>query len=249
MGALEGILERLEAVATRLESAAGSSGGATVATLSSGGSVAAPASVTASSPSGEVALPSSVASFDALLAGPLRKLTSLAAPLGPEIVDAASLFEAAFAAERHVIAAIAACKKPADMGDLQALIAPVGEAMSRVFARAEGRRTDAFNHYKAMAEAVQALSFVAFQGPDMGMSMPVSHVSEAWQSAEFYGNKILMEHKAANPEHVAWVRAFKELVSIDLKAYVKEHHITGPTWNPKGGDLKAHHTWNHNLAS
>jgi hypothetical protein len=25
-----------------------------------------------------------------------------------------------------------------------------------------------------------------------GMSMPTAHVSEAWQSAEFYANKILM---------------------------------------------------------
>lgn len=236
MGALEGILERLEAVATRLESQTklnvthgnsnGRPGAAPVPAVPAAGAAAPSAS------------PPSVAAFDAILCGPLKKVTSLAVPLGAEIGDAVSLFESAFKAERNVIAAIAACKKP-DAGALQALITPVGELMMKVGAKAEGKRTDAFNHFKALAEAVQVLAFVAFQGPNMGMSLPVPHVSEAWQSAEFYTNKILMEHKAKSPEHVEWVKALKELVLTDVKAYVKEHHTTGPAWNPKGTDLKA----------
>ena len=71
----------------------------------------------------------------------------------------------------------------------------------------------------------------------MGLSMPVAHVSEAWQSAEFYSNKILMQYRASAPEHVEWVKAVKDLVDTSLKQYVKEHHTTGPAWNPKGGDV------------
>ena len=187
-------------------------------------------------PSPAGATPASVSSFDAPIAGPLKKVTDLAAPLGPEVADATALFAKAFEAEAVVVSAIAACKKP-DVGALQKLLLPVGEPMMKVGEKAEGRRTDQFNHCKTLAEAVQALSFVAFQGPDMGMSMPVAHVSEAWQSAEFYSNKILMQYRASAPEHVEWVKAVKDLVDTSLKQYVKEHHTTGPAWNPKGGDV------------
>ena len=67
-----------------------------------------------------------------------------------------------FSAERNVLDAIAACKTP-DAGALGLLLMPVGELIMKCGAKADGRRTDAFNHLKAMAEAVQALSFVAFQ--------------------------------------------------------------------------------------
>ena len=221
---MEALVARLEVVAAKLEAQAG---------------VAPPvadAAAAAVSPSPAGATPASVSSFDALIAGPLKKVTDLAAPLGPEVADATALFAKAFEAEAVVVSAIATCKKP-DVGALQKLLLPVGELMMKVGEKAEGRRTDQFNHCKTLAEAVQALSFVAFQGPDMGMSMPVAHVSEAWQSAEFYSNKILMQYRASAPEHVEWVKAVKDLVDTSLKQYVKEHHTTGPAWNPKGGDV------------
>ena len=173
-----------------------------------------------------------MSSFDALIAGPLKKVTDLAAPLGPEVADATALFAKAFEAEAVVVSAIAACKKP-DVGALQKLLLPVGELMMKVGEKAEGRRTDQFNHCKTLAEAVQALSFVAFQGPDMGLSMPVAHVSEAWQSAEFYSNKILVQYRASAPEHVEWVKAVKDLVDTSLKQYVKEHTPPGRRGTPK----------------
>jgi adenylyl cyclase-associated protein len=142
MGALEGILERLEAVATRLESQAG---GAVAGVRLPAAAAAAPAAA-APEAAAAAAVPPSVAAFDAILAGPVKKVTSLAAPLGPEIVSAAALFAAAFTAERAVLAAVAACGKP-DMGALQGLITPVGEAMMKVGAKAEGRvGTTTFPH-------------------------------------------------------------------------------------------------------
>lgn len=43
------------------------------------------------------------------------------------------------------------------------------------------------------------------------MNPPPQHVEEAWQAAEFYVNKILMEFRSKDPNQVAWVGALKEL--------------------------------------
>lgn len=44
-----------------------------------------------------------------------------------------------------------------------------------------GKRTDDFNHFKAVAEAIQGLTWVVYQ-PNIGMSMPPAHVAECWQA-------------------------------------------------------------------
>ena len=103
-----------------------------------------------------------------------------------------------------------------------------------------GKRTDYDNHVKAVAEFLNALSFVLFVEKGQGLSLPAPHVEECWQSAEFFANKILVQHRNAGPSgepHVAYVKSLKDL-STALRDYVKAHHTTGPCWNPKGGDLK-----------
>lgn len=44
-----------------------------------------------------------------------------------------------------------------------------------------GKRTDDFNHFKAMAEAIQGLTWVVYQ-PNVGMPAPPAHVAECWQA-------------------------------------------------------------------
>lgn len=41
------------------------------------------------------------------------------------------------------------------------------------------------------------------------MPPPAQHVQETWSAAEFYGNKVLMEWRAKDPNHVTWVGAVK----------------------------------------
>lgn len=61
--------------------------------------------------------------------------------------------------------------------------------LSRIFSppartandKTAGKRTDDFNHFKAVAEAIQGLTWVVYQ-PNIGMSMPPAHVSECWQA-------------------------------------------------------------------
>ena len=42
-----------------------------------------------------------------------------------------------------------------------------------------------------------------------------------------------MEFRNADSRHVDWVKALKQLFQ-QLKAYVKQHHMAGPSWNPRG---------------
>jgi adenylyl cyclase-associated protein len=104
-----------------------------------------------------------------------------------------------------------------------------------VGAKTEGRRTDEFNHYKALAEASQALSWVVFI-PGSGAPLPGALCDEAWQSAEFWTNKVLMQHRGKEERHCAWAGELKALFNA-LRAYVKAHHAAGPAWNAMGGEV------------
>jgi adenylyl cyclase-associated protein len=219
---MESLVARLEAVAARLEAQAGAPA---PAKGTSTPSAASPGTVHPS-----------VAAFDEILTGPLKALTTAAGTLNePEIADATTLFADAFNAERRIIECIAACKKPT-MDVLQQLLQPVGELMMKVGAKSEGKRTDAFNHLKALGEAVQCLSFVAYCGPDMGMSLPGPHVTETWQSAEFYANKILVQHRNTDggEPHVTWTKALKTLVSESVQKVRQSPSHDGARVEPPG---------------
>ncbi len=41
--------------------------------------------------------------------------------------------------------------------------------------------------------------------------MPVPHVEQSWQSAEFYANKILTQYRNVDNKHVEWVKQLKVL--------------------------------------
>ena len=104
-----------------------------------------------------------------------------------------------------------------------------------VAARTEGRRTDEFNHFKALAEASQALLWVTHT-PGCGLPPPGQASDECWQSAEFWTNKVLTQHKGKNEHHVVWAAKLKELFAA-LRGWVKTHHASSVSWNAKGCDL------------
>ena len=61
--------------------------------------------------------------------------------------------------------------------------------------------------------------------------------------------QVMMEFRNADSRHVDWVKALKQLFQ-QLKVYVKQHHMAGPSWNPRGiplPDFKADN--NANAAS
>lgn len=56
------------------------------------------------------------------------------------------------------------------MSGLQQLLAPVARSIMAATQQSEGRRNASFNALKLVAEALQALSWLAYTGPSCGES-------------------------------------------------------------------------------
>lgn len=106
------------------------------------------------------------------------------------------------------------------MAGLAGFLKPLNDVTMKADAMTQGRRSDYFNHLKAASDSLSALAWIAFTGKDCGelerhlcvwmltstvnnddcdvffsckgMSMPIAHVEESWQMAEFYSNKVDM---------------------------------------------------------
>lgn len=222
---LSSIVQRLEAAVARLESIEGRSTTASARAL--------PADVSVSAGSPAASLDASVSAFDSLIDSDVARVLAAAQKIGGQVLQGSQVLKEAFSVERGIILAIAKCKQP-DATELQKLLKPLGDALTKGSSLTDGKRTDAYNHFKVIAESLSALTWVAFTGKDCGMSFPATHVEEAWQSAEFYNNKVLVEYRNKDTNHVEWAKCMKELYLPGLRDYAKKFHLTGPAWNSKG---------------
>ncbi|GAQ84855.1 Adenylate cyclase-associated protein [Klebsormidium nitens] len=221
---LEALVRRLEIAVEKLESAGGIASG-------SGGATGQPDPSTASPT--ESSLATSVAAFDELIDTAVTKFVGASEAIGGPVREASKLLEEAFKRERNVVLAISHCKAPTP-AEMQALVSPVGEVMMKAGSLTEGKRTDEFQHLKAVADSLQALTWVLYAGKESGMSLPAQHVEETFQAAEFYVNKVLMAYRNKDAQHVEWCKALKAVFLPGLKDYVKQHQTTGPAWKPNG---------------
>lgn len=62
---------------------------------------------------------------------------------------------------------VAILQKP-DLAGLSEFLKPLNEVIMRVNQMTEGRRSDFFNHLKAVDESLAALAWIAFTGKDCG---------------------------------------------------------------------------------
>ncbi|XP_076918588.1 cyclase-associated protein 1-like [Bidens hawaiensis] len=214
----ENLIQRLEAAVTRLES------------FSRGCSQPQTAGSGSSDPS--------IIAFDDLITEYVEKVSDAAEKIGGQIKDITSVLRHAFDAQKELLVKIKQTQKP-DAGGLGEFLKPLNEKLGEATRMTEGPRSDFFNHLKAVAESLTALAWIAYTGKNCGMSMPISHVEECWQSAEFYSNKVLVEFKNKDPSHVEWTRALKELYVPGLRDYVKTHYPLGPVWSATGATVSA----------
>ncbi|KAL6218586.1 hypothetical protein ACLB2K_011796 [Fragaria x ananassa] len=216
----EKLIQRLESAVTRLE-----------ALSFSGGSAAAA--------SGDDApLDPSVLAFQDLIGQYVARVSRAAEKIGGQVLDITKIVEEAFAAQKDLIIKVKQHKKPDNAG-LVEFLKPLNEVITKANKLTEGRRSDFFNHLKSAADSLSALAWIAYTGKDCGMSMPIAHVEESWQMAEFYNNKILVEYKTKDPNHVEWAKAIKELYLPGLREYVKSFYPLGPVWSPTGTAVTA----------
>ncbi|GAB2246710.1 hypothetical protein Droror1_Dr00006592 [Drosera rotundifolia] len=214
----ENWIQRLENAVSRLEALSAGGGG--------GGGV--PRGL----PAEDVADPASdpaIVAFDDLVSGPLRRASDAAVKIGDKVLEATKILEEAFAALRELLIKVKQTQKP-NMDGLAQFLQPLNEVITKANALTEGRRSDFFNHQKTIADSLSALAWIAYTGKDCGMSLPIAHVEESWQMAEFYNNKVLVQYRSKDPDHAEWAKALKELYIPGLRDYVKGFYPLGPVW-------------------
>ncbi|XP_013622735.1 PREDICTED: cyclase-associated protein 1-like [Brassica oleracea var. oleracea] len=225
----ESLIKRLEAAVTRLEGISSTGGGGGV-TLSRGGDFSSGGNVAASDPS--------ILAYDDLISQCVGRILTAAERIGGPVLDVTKIVAEAFAAQKELLIRIKQTQKP-DMAGLAGFLKPLNDVTMKADAMTQGRRNDYFNHLKAASDSLSALAWIAFTGKDCGMSMPIAHVEESWQMAEFYSNKVLVEYRNKDADHVDWAKALKELYLPGLRDYVKSHYALGPVWNASGKPVSA----------
>jgi adenylyl cyclase-associated protein len=111
----------------------------------------------------------------------------------------------------------------------QGLLAPVA-AVVKAAGALKDRSSPFQNHMNAIAEGVNAFQWVAIE------PMPVPIVEACVEASDFYANKVRVQYRGKDDNQVGFCNHFKAFL-IAVQAYVKEHHTTGLTWNPRGTDV------------
>ncbi|KAF2962836.1 hypothetical protein GQX73_g10729 [Xylaria multiplex] len=178
-------------------------------------------------------LPDSIEEFDTFINQSVDKYVKASNKLGGLIAEQASKVLDGFKQQRRFLLISTKAKKPdisvsADMSVYQELLKPINEALVAVGNIKESNRgTPVFTQLSAVAEGIMVLAWVTVD------NKPFKHVEESLGSAQFFGNRVLSEHKDKNPEQVEWIQAFYQ-VFRDLTEYVKQYFPNGNSWNPQG---------------
>lgn len=208
-GDLSALVARLEAVTTRLESAAD---------RASGGE---PADV------GVL-----VEDYDEILRGNVAKFINLSSQIGGDVDTQVKMVKKAFDAQRELIVLASKSQKPSTE-EFVKLLKPLSGAISETQSfREKNRASKFFNNLSAVSEAIPALGWVSVS------PTPAPYVKEMLDAAQFYMNRVLKDFKEKDKTHVEWVTCLKGALT-DLQAYVKAHHTTGLVWSKTGAQAKA----------
>ncbi|XP_077223871.1 cyclase-associated protein 1-like [Tasmannia lanceolata] len=212
----EKLIERLEAAVSRLE------------VLSTGFRPGSSPEIVSDAP-----VDPSIVAYEDLVEKFFARVSASAQKIGGKVLEVTKIIEEAFFVQKELLIRSKQCQKP-DITGLAEFLKPLNDVIVKANAMTEGRRSDFFNHFKAAADSLTALAWLAFLGKDCGMSFPTAHVEESWQMAEFYNNKVLIEYKNKDQDHVEWAKALKELYMPGLREYVKSYYPLGLVWGPTG---------------
>jgi len=201
------IVHRLEAATSRLEDIASSTGELPQAvpalqqTIASPQSALSTASTPAPPPSATPApklppepLPESIEEFDAFIGNSVGKYVKLSGKLGGLVAEQAAKALQGFQAQRQFLLITTRAKKPdltgSEMSVYQDLLKPINESLMAVTNIKESNRGSAvFDNLSAVSEGIMVLAWVTVE------NRPYKHVEDALGSAQFFGNRVLKQHK------------------------------------------------------
>lgn len=129
---------------------------------------------------------------------------------------------------RDIIQIGTSCQKPASVQEsLMPLLKPIQDSITSIRQVRLDRSLDW--HLKAIMEMLSSASWVIMAPPPA----PSNFIKDTIGASDFWANKIRKEHKGKDESHIVLCDAMKKLIQ-DLADYVKEYHLSGLMWNPKG---------------
>lgn len=176
---------------------------------------------------------SSISSFDKFQEQYLLAYMSTSERIGSVVLEQAQIVQQAFLCIRAIIEIAASSSKPVSGSEeYLEFLRPLQIELNRVTAlRDSNRPSPLFSHLSTVADGIPAAGWVAVE------TTPVPYISDMYDSAQFYANRVIKDFKEKDVSHVEWARSFLALLR-GLKDYVKEHHTTGLVWNVQGDALK-----------
>eukprot|EP00033_Pygsuia_biforma_P000629 GCRY01000742.1.p1 GENE.GCRY01000742.1~~GCRY01000742.1.p1 ORF type:complete len:459 (-),score=109.80 GCRY01000742.1:17-1312(-) len=174
--------------------------------------------------------PASIGAFKEFLATHAEPFFALSKKIGGDVATCVAFFETGLKETLVLIEKATKTKKPSD-DKLGPVLQPISMAIQGATEfRDKNRGSKDINHLHAIAESIGAFGWVCVP------NTPVTHCKETADSATFYTNRILKDNKDKDEDRVAWAKGLPALFK-ELTAYIKTHHMTGLTWNPKGESL------------
>ncbi|XP_069552735.1 adenylyl cyclase-associated protein 2 [Brachyistius frenatus] len=212
---MEGLMQRLERVVTRLEKM----------------------SITMQASSGmangdcvngiDEALSQCVEAFDVLLRGPVVEYLNNSKAIGSEVEKHAEMVNNALQTQRAFLKMATTHQEPAQT-EFYDLLKPISDHIQEIQNfRERNRGSCLFNHLSAVSESIPALGWVAVS------QKPGPYVKEMNDAATFYTNRVLKDYKETDRRHVDWVCSYLSIWT-EMQSFIKQHHTTGLVWSKSG---------------
>lgn len=174
-------------------------------------------------------LPDSVREFDAFISGSVQKFVKASEDLGDPISEQAHSVLEAFYRQRKFILITTKAKKP-DMNSpiLMQLLKPLQESITVVSEIRDSNRGSPFlNQLSAVSDSIGVLAWVTVE------SKPPLMIEEFFESAKYWGNRVLKEFKDTDQKQIEWTQSYYGIFKT-LSEYVKQTFPSGLLWNPQG---------------
>lgn len=231
------LVKRLEAATSRLEDLATSTvqqpneNGAETFTRP-GSLPAIPEKLPESKPVPEE-LPGSIEDFDTFISGPVQSFVKISEQLGGPISEQANSLLKAFHGQRKFIYITTKAKKPEMSSPVfMELLKPLQESITSVSEiRDSNRGSPVFNLLSAVSESIGFLAWITVE------PKPQKHIEEFYGSAQYWGNRVLIEFKDTDSKKVEWLQQYYQVFN-NLSEYVKQTFPTGILWNAQGVTLE-----------
>lgn len=139
-------------------------------------------------------LPESIEEFDAFIKNSVGKFAALSKELGGLIAEQAAKVVEGFQQQRRFLLITTKAKKPdvtgSEMTVYQDLLKPINECLIAVNEIKDANRgSPVFSQLSAVSDGIMVLAWVTVD------NRPYKHVEESLGSVQFFGNRVLKEHK------------------------------------------------------